>query len=153
MKAGGDNVLKMDPKRLTRERLDWKLFSFVPGYINEDADNPLTWANHEQYMFRMHKTNPPPQVFKPKPYTGPTPVTGLTDVYGDGRRQPMFNQSDRRQYIGDQLEFSQRTRHRSHLLNVVTNGVEYPDEQQLMGRWSRTMPTKQALLLASKNIM
>lgn len=61
--VGGQDILRITEKEKLEEIRNWSLFDFVPGVVNDTADNPLTELQEKQYNFRMTNTfsNPVPQ--------------------------------------------------------------------------------------------
>lgn len=150
--VGGENALRISDKAKKQEIKDWNLYSFVPGYVNDSIDNPLTQHNHEQYQFRMQNTNPDAQFYRPRPYTGGRRYMNMRDVYQ--RNAPFFNQADPSQYQGRESLANQDRTEASPILAMSEQFNLYPDTMQVASQQiiKKKRIRATGIMLASKSI-
>jgi hypothetical protein len=155
MRVGGeDRLLRLSNKQKKQEIKDWNMYSFVPGYVYEGDDNPLTLHNRDQYRFRMQRTKPDPRMFVPRPWNGVAPTTMMQNVYV--RDQPFFDANNKNQYRGSGVESYPYRRSASDMLTFGDKMNTYPDGQQMAfpnGNRGETINVTRALMLASKSLM
>ena len=135
MKAGGEDMLRVDDARKRQELTDWALFNFVPGYTYQGDDNPLTMHNKRQYEMRMNRTEPDPTVWKPRDFTGGQPRTIMRNVYQ--RDQPFVRYNDRGKYRGRYMTSDQDRGTHSTLMNINPQHHNYCDVAGRTGPESR----------------
>lgn len=151
-KVGGEDILKPSAERVEQEITDWSLYSFVPGYVYEGDDNPLTHKQRAQEYFRFHKTFPNPTVYKPRPYNGP----GTNQLFRNQTQpyQPFFDANDKTQYRGTMMQFDQDRRNSSAIIDKGMRAYTSPDIQQRVykdGRQPDSRVRKVDLMFASKS--
>ena len=152
-KAGGEDMLRISNARKKQEITDWALYSFVPGYVNDGDDNPLTQLNKNQYAYRMQNTDPEPIMVKPRLFSGRAPTSIMRNIYQ--RNQPFFDQSDRRQWCGRTMNQDQSRRVSSDVLALGNQGYMHPDLNQMRfpnGR-DENINVQRSLMGASKTMM
>jgi hypothetical protein len=87
--VGGESVLRS--KNPKADVLNRALFSYVPGYVYEGDDNPLTRLARRQWEYKYFNTYPDAQyVVTPEKFNGEAPTTVMRDPRF--RDYPLFNQ-------------------------------------------------------------
>ena len=81
--VGGEDMLRISEAEKQREQIDKTLFSYVPGYVYDSADNPLTHARRLQDHYRFYRTKPDAAfVDKPRQFKTLGPSVPFINPYG-----------------------------------------------------------------------
>jgi hypothetical protein len=140
--VGGQDILRITDKQRLEEIENWNLYDFVPGYVYEGDDNPLTQMQRKQDAFRFKKTMSIKDHQKARPHhsyerdiyeswkrhpVGRLPLRTVEKHYIPvyQRNQPLWNPHRR-----DNSLKTQERHHMSDTLDVKQRLHEYPDDQK-----------------------